>query len=361
MQKSELIGAKKDSADTSLKQVNLAVIGCGYWGPKLVRNFSQLKDVKIHSLCDLEMFKACTTANEYASDAKMIADYHIVLNSPEVHCVVIATPAKNHFQIAKDALIAGKHIFVEKPLAMSVQECHELINLASKKNSIIMVGHVFRYNTAVQKIKEYINDGLLGDILYINSRRLNLGRIQTDINSMWSFAPHDISILLYWLDEKPVKVTAKGFSYLNHGVEDDVFMTMEFKSGIKTHSHLSWLNPTKVREVTIMGSKKMLVYDDVTASSKIQIYDRNENLQKDLLLQSERSYAEFQTKTLSGNVNIPYLQFTEPLQTECQHFIDCIRFNSSPITDGKEGLDVVSVLEAAQRSLNNGSISMEVI
>ena len=347
--------------DIEKKQINLAVIGCGYWGPKLIRNFAQLKKVKLNTLCDLNPSKAYVIADEYALNSQVETDYLAILNDPKIDGVVIATPAPYHFHMAQEALKAHKHVFVEKPLAMSVKECSELIRLAKQLNLVLMVGHVFRYNNAVQKIKEYIDQGLLGNLLYIHSRRLNLGRIQKDINAMWSFAPHDISILLYWLGEEPVKVTTKGFSYLNHGVEDVIFMTLEFPSGVETHTHLSWLHPKKVREMAIMGSEKMLIYDDVAIKEKIQIYDKCVASQGDSLSQDEHSYAEFQTKVLYGNVTIPYLPFTEPLQLECQHFIDCIRSGTLPLTSGQEGLRNVRVMEAAQKSLNEGGIPVEVI
>lgn len=370
MQKLDLVVAKKDSpskyttlenVDVRSDQINIAVIGCGYWGPKLVRNLAQLRDVKIYSLCDLDASKACKIGYKYAPNAHVETDYRFILDDPKIHGVVIATPAAQHFKIARDVLDARKNVFVEKPLAMSVTECKELIHLAKQANLVLMVGHVFRYNTAVQKIKEYINQGFLGNLLYINSRRLNLGRIQTDINAMWSFAPHDLSILLYWLGEEPVKVTSKGFSYLNHSVEDVVFMTLEFPSGVKTHSQLSWLHPKKIREMTVMGSERMLVYDDITVEGKIQIYDKSVTSEVNLSSQNEGSYTQFQNEVLYSNINIPYLPFTEPLQLECQHFVDCIRTRALPLTDGQEGLRVVRILEAAQRSLKEGGVSVEVM
>lgn len=368
MQKSSLLTTKKDAQikcistegiDTNLLQINIALIGCGYWGPNLVRNFTKLREVKIDTLCDTVVSKTWTVARDYAPKAHIITDYHDILSNPQIHGVVIATPTALHFKIAQDALIAKKHIFVEKPLAMSVKECQELIKLAKQLNLVLMVGHIFRYNNAVQRIKEYIDDGLLGDILYIHSRRLNLGRIQTDINALWSFAPHDISILLYWIGEEPLKVTSKGFSYLKSDIEDVIFMTLKFPNGIETHSHLSWLNPKKVREMTIVGSKKMLIYDDVAIEGKIQIYDKSVKKKESSLIQYEQSYTDFQMKNQQSDILVPSLPFSEPLQLECQHFIDCIRSNTLPLTDGQEGLRVVRILEAAEQSLKQDGIQVE--
>ena len=370
MHKPSLTLAKKESLSSSTLcentkaergQVNIAVVGCGYWGPKLVRNLAQLREVKISTLCDLDPNRAYKVGSEYALDTRIETDYRAILGDPKIHGVVIATPAKSHFSIAQDMLNAHKHVFVEKPLAMSVKECNELICLAKKTNLTLMVGHVFRYNTAVQKIKEYIEQGFLGDLIYINTRRLNLGKIQTEINAMWSFAPHDISILLYWLGNEPLTVAAKGFSYLHPGIEDVVFLTMEFQGGVQAHSHLSWLNPKKVREIIIMGSKKTLVYDDTLSSGKIQIYDKSIIPEKDLSSEYEWSFAEFQTKVIDSNITIPSLPFSEPLQSECQHFVNCIHSNTSPLTGGQEGLSIVKVLEAAQKSLKQDGVPIKIL
>lgn len=341
--------------------INIAVIGCGYWGPNLVRNFAQLNNVNVYALCDLDVSRAQELALDFAPNAHVSADYRDIFNDPKIHGVAIASPAASHFSIAQEALSARKDVLVEKPLAMSVKECQKLISLAEKLGSVLMVGHTFIFNVAVRKIKEYIDDGLLGNIIYIHSRRLNLGRVQTDINAMWSLSPHDISMLLYWLGEDPVRATSSGFSYLNHGVEDIVFMTLEFPNGIKTYSHSSWLDPKKVREITIVGTKKMLVYDDVATEGKIQIYDKSVNLPSASSHERENLYPEFQMKNLYGDVMVPYLPFQEPLQMQCQHFIDCIRSGTSPLTNGQEGLRIVRVLEAAQYSLKKGGLPVEII
>jgi predicted dehydrogenase len=343
------------------EKINLAVIGCGYWGPNLVRNFAELSNVNVYALCDLDISRAKAVAQDYAPNALVVSDYYSILDDPEIHGVVVATPIETHFQIAQDVLSAGKNIFVEKPLAKSAEECQKLIELAKKQGLILMVGHVFQYNTAVRKIKEYIDLGFLGRILYIHSRRLNLGRIQTNMNALWSFAPHDISILLYWLNSNPLSVTCRGFSYLNPGIEDVVFMTMEFPRGIEAHCHLSWLDPKKVREMVIVGSDRMLVYDDVSVEGKIRIYNKSIIAKEKVSFNYEKSYAEFQTKSRYGDVVIPYFPFSEPLQLECEHFVDCIRTGNHPLSDGQAGLSVVCALEAASKSLKLGGITQGVV
>jgi predicted dehydrogenase len=213
-----------------------------------------------------------------------------------------------------------------------------------------MVGHVFEYNVAVQRIKQYLDQGELGRLLYVYSQRVNLGRIQNDVNALWSFAPHDVSIMNYWLEQEPVRVAARGFSYLNSRIEDVVFVTLEYPGGIGAHLHLGWLDPRKVRLMTLVGSKQMLVYDDVSLDAKIQLYDKG-IVRLDDFSEAAESFAEYQFQIRVGDLIIPTLQFSEPLQRECQHFIDCIQNGSRPLSDGLSGLRVVRVLEAAEQSL----------
>jgi predicted dehydrogenase len=219
-----------------------------------------------------------------------------------------------------------------------------------------MVGHVFLYNAAVQKVKEYIDSGELGDIYYIYSQRLNLGRVRQDANAMWNFAPHDISIMCYWLDAQPEQVVARGYSYLQPGLEDVVFMSLDFPGGVGANVHISWLDPNKVRRMTVVGSKKMVVYDDVNANARISLYDKGVTKQQtgDSLGKYE-TYGEFQLLIRAGDVYVPRLDFAEPLKMECQHFVDCIQSGQPPLSDGAEGLRVVRTLEAAQRSMTEDS------
>lgn len=331
----------------------VAVVGLGYWGPNLVRNLASLKDVSVVTLCDVDAARAESIRARFCPDAALARDCRELAADPRVEAVVIATPIRTHFELGSFFLEAGKHVFIEKPLARTVSECERLVELAERRGRVLMVGHVFEYNAAVRWIKKYLDEGELGKLFYMYSQRVNLGRIQNDVNALWSFAPHDVSVMNYWLGREPVSVSARGFSYLSQGVEDVVFMTLGYPEGVGAHLHLGWLDPRKVRLMTLVGSKKMLVYDDVSLDAKIEIYDKGIVGLHDYL-ESPDSFAEFQLQIRTGDVTIPTLQFNEPLQTECQHFVDCVRAGRRPITDGVNGLKVVRILEAAEQSLRQG-------
>jgi len=251
--------------------------------------------------------------------------------------------------------LAGKHVLVEKPLALSSGEAEELISVAERQKKVLMVGHTFEYNPAVLKIKELLGDGQIGHVYYAYSTRVNLGRVQQDLNALWSIAPHDVSILLFLLGEMPLEVSARGISHLSEGVEDVVFFTMFFPGNVLAHVHASWLDPSKVRRLTLVGSKKMVIYDDLASEGKVRVYDKGV-----LKAGNGRVYGEFQYKLHSGDIHIPKIDMTEPLHNECAHFIDCIRQGKRPRTDGENGLRVVKVLEAVQRSLEQRGVSVEV-
>ena len=333
--------------------VRVAVLGCGYWGPNLVRVFSTLPGAELYALCDLDTALAGRLAGQYARQARIESDYMALVNDPNCDAVAISTPMSTHHRIAKAFLEAGKHVLVEKPLATTVRECEGLIDAANRNGAVLMVGHIFEYSPPVVWVKQFLDAGNLGDVYYINSRRLNLGRVQSELNAMWSFAPHDISILTYWLGQAPEAVSARGFSYLTPGVEDLVFMTLEFPSGVSASVQLSWLDPKKVRETTVVGSKKMLVYDDVSTDAKVQVYDKSV-----VRLQSSEpstpDFGEFQLQVRNGDLVIPNIRGTEPLREECAHFVQCIERSEAPRSDGHAGLRVVRVLEAAEQSLRAG-------
>ena len=336
--------------------VEVAHIGCGYWGPNLVRNFMSLKGVHLAAVCDRDPTRLAYINGCYPEVATC-SDLANVLDRPEIDAVSLATPAATHYELGMQCLEAGKHLFVEKPLALSVAHCEELIGAADCRGLTLMVGHVFRYNGAVNKVKQYIDAGDLGEIYYVYSRRVNLGRVQTDINAMWSFAPHDLSILMYWLDAEPTHVLARGFSFLNGGTHDVVFMTLQFPNNAGAHVHVSWLDPKKTREMVVVGSEKMIVFDDTSVDAKVQIYDkkvcRKRNTTPD---DSVGSFREFQFATVSGDCLIPSFRYDEPLQVECRHFIECVENGTPCLTSGRDGLRVVRVLETAERSLaENGS------
>ncbi|MBI2304197.1 MAG: Gfo/Idh/MocA family oxidoreductase [Chloroflexi bacterium] len=323
--------------------IRVGLVGYGYWGPNLARNFHQLG--ALTTICDRDG-KRLSQAQRLYPAAKTTSDYRELLEDKDIHGVVIATPAQTHLQLAKEALEAGKHILVEKPMTMTSKEGEELVATAQKYHRILMVGHIFEYNPAVIKIKELISQGNIGRIYYIYSTRVNLGQVQRDLNALWSIAPHDLSILLYLLEAMPLEVSVRGASYLNSQVEDVVFIHLMFPEGIAAHVHASWLDPSKMRRVTIVGSQKMVVYDDVDNEAKVKVYDKGVHIRGEI-------YGEFQYRLHSGDISIPQIDLTEPLRNECSHFLSCIEEGKTPQTDGHNGLRVVRVLEAAQRSLNH--------
>lgn len=340
------------------EKVRVGQIGVGYWGPNLIRNMAKVKDVDVVYVADMDASRLKQFSVRQV--AKTTTDYREILKDASIDAVVIATPASTHGSLALEALKAGKHVLIEKPLANSSEECLELVKTAKKSNLILMVGHTFLYNAAVRKVKDYIDAKELGDVFYMYSQRLNLGRVRQDVNALWNFAPHDISILLYLMDAIPTRVNARGFGYLNQKVEDVVFMTLTFPNGVSANVHVSWLDPQKVRKLTVVGSKKMLVYDDVSQEARIMLYDRNVEKIPWQNSPDFKDFAEFQLKVRSGDVLIPHFPFTEPLQVECEQFIEAIKSGKQPLTDGEHGLDVVRVMEAAERSMKQGGVPQEV-
>jgi predicted dehydrogenase len=337
--------------------INVAVAGLGHWGPNLARNVAALPDARLHTLCDVDRENLDRIGRRYPH-ARRQESFSAVVVDDAIDAVMIATPVNTHFELASAALKAGKHTFVEKPLAYTSGECSQLIALAEQASLTLMVGHVFLYNAAVRKVKEYIESGELGEIYYVYSQRLNLGTVRQDVNALWNFAPHDLSILSYWLDADPERVFARGYSYVQPGIEDVVFMTLDFPGGVGANVHISWLDPNKVRRMTVVGSRKMVVYDDTSADAKIVLYDKGVTRRPNNhpSLGRYESFGEFQLLLRAGDVLIPKLDFVEPLRTECQHFVEAVRTGQQPITDGYEGLRVVQVLEAAQEAIAQGEI-----
>ncbi len=340
--------------------VNIALVGVGYWGPNLARAISELDEARLQTVCDRDSARLERLRRQYPG-AKFVANFDDVLADEEVHAVILATPVVTHYALARKALLAGKHILVEKPLAATTAQCEDLIRLAAERSLTLMVGHVFLYNAAVRKVKAYIDSGELGDVRYIYSQRLNLGQVRQDVNALWNFAPHDISILCYWLNAEPERVIARGYSYVQPEIEDVVFMTLDFPNQVGANVHISWLDPLKVRRMTVVGSEKMVIYDDVSADARITVYDKGvsrtvRGAPRDIAesLGSYETFGEFQMLLRAGDVLIPKVDFGEPLLVECQHFVDCVRSGDTPLTDGRDGLRVVRVLEAAQRSLISG-------
>lgn len=340
--------------------VNVGIIGFGHWGPNLARNIATCPDLKLHSICDLRPERLGQAGIQFPG-VRCTTEFHKILEDSEIQAIAIASPVQFHYEMARAALEAGKHVLVEKPLAQTSVHCHKLIEQATREERVLMVGHVFLYNTAVRKVKEYIQSGVLGEVYYVYSQRLNLGIVRQDVNALWNFGPHDVSILCYWMDAAPSKVVARGYSYLQPGIDDVVFMTLDFPRGVGASVHISWLDPTKVRRMTVVGSEKMVVYDDVSNDAKIMLFDKAvTKSSKTGCMGQYENFGEFQFLVRAGDVLIPKINFVEPLKLECQHFADCILQHRQPLTDGNHGLKIVEILEAAQASMNqNHSTSGE--
>ena len=332
------------------RPISVGVIGCGYWGPLLIRNFKILQDCRLKAVCDVSGARL-KHIKELYPDVECVTDYQRLFNESSVDAVVIATPVKFHHELAKAGLLAGKHVFIEKPMALSSAECEELIEIAQNNGLVLMVDHTYLYSAPVRKIVEIVEAGDIGDIRYINSRRLNLGLFQKDINVAWDLAPHDISIILHILGELPLTVNCQGNAHVTPKIEDVTNMSMLFRHKRFATIQSSWLEPRKVREMTIVGTRRMIVYDDLQTHEKIKVYD----------VRVERpphydTFAEFQYSYHYGDSYIPHIHQEEPLKMACQHFVDCIATGAVPITSGREGLEMIQILEAASTSLRaNGA------
>lgn len=329
------------------KPLNIGVVGCGYWGPNLIRNFRAQPDCIVKAICDQDETRLKQLKSLYP-EVHPERDFDRMIADPKLDAVIVATPVRFHYGMAKKALAAGKHTFIEKPMASSSAECEELIDLAKKNGLILMIGHTFLYSSPVRKIKEIIRDGDIGNIQYISSRRLNLGLYQKDINVAWDLAPHDISIILYIMEEAPVSVNCRGNCHVTPGIEDVTNMSLSFRNNQIATVHNSWLDPRKVREMTIVGTRRMIVYDDVEPLEKIKIYDARVDRPPHY-----NTFAEFTYSYHYGDIYVPYVKQEEPLKVETHHFLDCIRTGGRPVTDGRHGLELVRILEASSESLRH--------
>lgn len=332
---------------------HLAVVGVGGWGKNLARNYFQMPECHLKYICDLDTRRLEQLRAQLPGTA-ISSDFKELLQDPELDAFVIATSAPTHYELAKSALNAGKHVYVEKPFVLNRAQAEDLIRRAEDNRRILMVGHLLEYHPVVIRLKALIDSMELGDIYYIYNQRLNLGRVRDDENALWSFAPHDISTVLYLVGKEPTDVAARGQAYLQNGIEDVVFLTLNFNDHSMAHIHVSWLDPHKIRKITIVGSKKMAVFDDMESTEKLKIYDKSaENNAK------YNTFAEYITLRF-GDITIPHLKIDEPLRLECQHFLDCIREGKKPRSDGEDGLRVVKILDAAQRSLKSNGVPMPI-
>ena len=334
--------------------LNIAVVGCGYWGPNLIRNFNSLSGCQVKIACDLDNSRLKHMQSLYPALHTTTEIKHVI-DDKEIDAVVIATPVRFHFEMAKKSLKAGKHTFIEKPMASSTAECRELIALAEENDLSLFVGHTFIYSPPVRKIKEIIDHGSLGEIQYISARRLNLGLFQTDINVTWDLAPHDISIILYIMGKAPLSVNCQGKAHVNPDIEDVTSMTLNFTNGGFATIQSSWLDPNKIREMTFVGSKRMLAYNDLEPAETIKIYDKRVETPP-----YYDTFAEFHYSYHYGDMYSPYLKQHEPLKMECQHFLDCIKTGGKPESSGYDGLQVVQILEAASESLKREGGRVEI-
>jgi predicted dehydrogenase len=334
------------------EQVKVGVVGLGYWGPKLARNFYEHAGASLMMVVDRRQDRI-DNLKELYPDVLSSDNYQAMLAS-DVDAVVVATPVHTHYALVKAALLAGKHVLVEKPLTADSRQARELIDLAAASDLVLMVGHTFEYNPAVEAIRDIVNSGVLGEIYYLNATRANLGLLQPDINVMWDLGPHDISILRFILGADPLRVSARGSTYINkrRRLEEVVYLHLVFKNDIFANVRLSWLDPVKQRQITIVGSQKMLVYDDIS-DNKVVVYDKGVEVPPDSLTESE-----FRASYRHGDKLVYPLQWIEPLQAECDHFLHAICTGTPPRSSGEVGLKVIKVLETAQRSLANGGIEL---
>jgi len=330
----------------------MAVIGAGHWGPNLIRNFHDRQRSEVIRMVDRDPTRRAQVAGRFP-DIEVAADAEAIFSDPAVDAVVIATPTITHYELVLAALESGKHVLVEKPITTDAAQAQELCDLADRNGRVLMVGHVFLYNDAVRQIKDYLEAGDLGRIYYVSMLRTNLGPIRMDVNAAWDLAAHDISISNYWLDSDPISASAVGGSWINPKIEDAVFATIRYPTGVLVNLHASWLNPRKARDITIVGDRRMLTFDDVNLSEPIRIYDKFVSDETTHPAYVD-TFAAFRSSVRDGDIQIPKVSPGEPLKNECEHFLDCVESNARPRTDGREGLRVVRVLEAIGRSVENG-------
>lgn len=326
------------------RDLGIGVVGAGYWGKNIVRNFANVRGGRLVAVADL-IERNRDRARAAAPKAVVTDQLGALLDNPEVDAVAVCTGAASHHEIAKQALLADKHVYVEKPLALQEDHAEELVNIAAERKRTLMVGHLMLYHPGIRWLRGQITSGEIGEVYYLYCQRLNLGMVRKDESAWWSLAPHDISIVLYLLGEMPLHVSARGNSYLRPGMEDVVFANLQFSRGQAAEVHTSWLDPHKIRKLTLVGSRKMVTFDDTEPREKIRVYDKGADRQVDY-----DSYADL-ISLRQGDIWIPSLRMTEPLQLECQHFVDCVRSGREPETPGRQGLDVVRILCAGQRSM----------
>jgi predicted dehydrogenase len=330
-----------------LKMITVGVVGVGYWGPNLIRNFVSNSDTDMKVCCDLKENQLERIRKLYPK-IETTKNYKDIIKDGKIDLVAVCTPVFTHYEIAKDALQAGKHVLIEKPMTSNTAQAEELINIAEKKNLKIFVDHTFIYTGAVRKIKELITKGEIGELYYFDSVRINLGLFQHDVNVLWDLAPHDISIMDYLLEKRPESIVATGADHLGSGFENVAYLTVYYPDNFIAHIHTNWLSPVKIRETLIAGTKKMIVWDDNQPSEKVRIYDTGIEV-----IQSVDQVYNMLIQYRTGDMYCPKLDSTEALTFEIQHIVDCLTKNTKPMVDGRLGWMVVRILEASQESIKN--------
>ena len=330
--------------------LRVALIGFGSWGPNYARILSgTLSGARLCGCAEPAAGRLAAFESQFPS-ARAYADYKRLLRDGDVDAVIVATPTSTHRAVTEECLRAGLHVLVEKPLASTIADAEAMSALASETGRTLMVGHTFLFNPAVRAIKRYIDDGLLGEIRYLYFQRTGLGPIRQDVNAMWDLAPHDLAMLRYWLNADPIDLVARGESYLKPGVEDVAFLTLSYPHKVLASVHVSWLDPVKIRRVTIVGDRKMVVFDDTNAIEKLRIYDHGADYQP-----REGGFAEFIAAVRDGDIVIPHLEPREPLREELAHFVECIANAKTPLTSASDGVAIVRVLEWAERELRSSA------
>lgn len=331
--------------------LRMGTVGLGAWGWNVTRNFAGLKDCQLTACFDMDVKKRAAATSTWPG-VQAVDSYERLLLQ-DIDAVAIASPAITHYEFTKLALLSGRDVFVEKPFTLNVRQAEELAEIADKHNRVLMVGHLLEYHPVVLKLRNMIRAGELGPVYYVYSQRVNLGRIRGDENALWSFAPHDISQILFMLGMEPINVSARGQSYIQNGIEDVVFLSLFFENRIMAHIHLSWLDPHKVRRTTVVGQKKMAVFDDAETTEKLRIYDNYAEMPP------AKSYGEA-IQVRFGDILIPRIEGTEPLKLECQHFVDCVSKRTTPTSDAQDGVRVIRIIEAAQRSMEQDGVPVSV-
>lgn len=338
--------------------IRIGVVGAGAWGSILIRNVAECDAARLAVVCDTNLAALERISRRY-HDVHLVQNYDALLNTKGLDAVIVGTPPGRHFDQARGALRAGLHVLVEKPICTTSREALELCNLADQNDRVLMCGHIPLYSNLLQNVKQRIDAGELGKIRYIYMRRLNLGRVRQDIDALWNLAPHDIAAACYLLDAWPRSVNAHGWSYLQpqRNIADVCFFQMEFADGVAVSGHVSWLDPQKDRTIVVVGSEKMLVYDDIDHSKHIQIFDKGVDVE---FYASVKSFSEYAMRIRSGDLNIPNAQPVEPLAVEIAHFVECIETGDTPRTDGRQGLRLVRVLEGMSRSMTRKGANIEI-